>query len=259
MFPLAKWMSEIPLLASDIYAIRERMNSNQWRLLFPAADQYPQYYRRTYHWQSDGYLSSGSADRYEVSAELQLRGAAQMIRRLCLPYFISLKERDSRILDIGCGTGKLLPTITKAYPLAKVVGIDISTYYIDKARDFTAKYPSVEVLIANGYDTGLPDCNFNGIVTVFLLHELPGSLRRRLFAECYRLLKPDGVLVLTDAIQDQDDLFMADYLKWILERFHEPYFIQYMKAPIEQELNDAGFKVRKSSSYFLAKYFVATK
>jgi len=258
MFPLAKWLSEIPLLAADINAIRERMTYNQWKLPF-AADQYPKYYRRTYHWQSDGYLSADSANRYDVSAELQLRGAAQMIRRLCIPYLSPLEDRKSRLLEIGCGTGTLLPTLAKAYPGAKVVGMDLSPYYIDKARNLTLTNPSIELLIANGYDTGLPDCYFDGIVSVFLLHELPGSLRRRLFAECYRLLKPGGVLVLADAIQDSDDLFMATYLKWILERFHEPYFVQYMKAPVEGELTDIGFKAGKPESYFLAKYFVARK
>lgn len=257
MFPVTKWLSEIPLLAADIDAIRERMNHNEWRLPF-SADQYPKYYRRTYHWQSDGYLSISSANRYDVSAELQLRGAAQMIRRLCVPYLTSLRERKSRILDIGCGTGTLLPTLAKAHPEAKVVGIDLSPYYIDKARETTSMHPSIETLVANGYDTGFPDCYFDGIVSVFLLHELPGLLRRRLFAECYRLLKPGGVLVLADAIQD-DDPFMAIYLKWILERFHEPYFVQYMKAPIERELIDVGLKAEKPQSYFLAKYFVTRK
>jgi ubiquinone/menaquinone biosynthesis C-methylase UbiE len=247
---------------TDIDAIRERMRTNNWADV-PNRDLYPQYYGRTYHWQTDGYLSDRSAQLYDCSAELQLRGAANIIRRLTIPYLAPVlfekASYPSRVLEVACGTGRLLRQLHEVFPHVQLNGVDLSPFYIREASRFLEGSHAHVLRAADAVTLSDPDGTYDCIVSVFLLHELPGTLRRRLFANCYRMLRPGGRLVFVDSVQDVDDPFMGTYLRWILERFHEPYFPQYLAAPVELELSQLGFDLLSADSYFLGKYFVAQK
>ena len=54
----------------------------------------------------------------------------------------------------------------------------------------------------------LPDASQDIVTTVFLFHELPPEVRRRVAAEMARVLKPGGLLVFIDSLQmgDRPDL-----------------------------------------------------
>ena len=79
----------------------------------PEAGRYPAYYRRKFHFQSDGYLSAASAERYDHQVEVLFGGGAAAMRRQALvPLREALAERpggarSAKLLDIGCGTGAL--------------------------------------------------------------------------------------------------------------------------------------------------------
>ena len=45
---------------------------------------YPEYYRRKFHFQSDGYLSEASAERYDYQVEVLFGGGAAAMRRQAL-------------------------------------------------------------------------------------------------------------------------------------------------------------------------------
>jgi SAM-dependent methyltransferase len=273
-FPYAESLAAVPEFISDFNAIRDRMNRNEWALT--DALEYPQYYRRTYHWQSDGYLSERSARLYDVSAELQLRGGANIVRRLALGCVVKNLQSGNgapRILELASGTGRLLTQLHQTLPESDILGVELSPFYVEAARQAlndagigsgNEGVGSCKVICSNAYrltESVLKEQagGYDAIVSVFLLHELPAALRRALFAECYKLLKPGGTLVFADAVQDADDPFMSSYLRWLLARFHEPYFYQYLKAPIAEELIEAGFSLEKAETAFLAKYYIAHK
>ena len=48
-------------------------------------ERFPPYYRRTFHWQTDGYFSEHSAEMYELGVELLFRGTADVMRRQIIP------------------------------------------------------------------------------------------------------------------------------------------------------------------------------
>ena len=48
-------------------------------------DELPAYYRRNFHYQTDGYLSAHSAALYEHQVELLFRGGADPMRRMIIP------------------------------------------------------------------------------------------------------------------------------------------------------------------------------
>lgn len=61
------------------------------------------------------------------------------------------------------------------------------------------------------------------VVSVYLFHELPETIRRAASAEFYRVLRPGGVVVLTDSVQ------LGDRPAWdntigLFGDFNEPYY-----------------------------------
>jgi len=79
----------------------------------------------------------------------------------------SLKN-DARILDVGCGKGFLLYEFTQVLPGCEVVGIDISEYAIEHAKE------EVKPFLEQGDAATLPyaDNSFDFVVSITTLHNL---------------------------------------------------------------------------------------
>ncbi len=61
------------------------------------AERYPRYYRRMFHFQSDGYLSEASAERYDYQVEVLFGGGASLMRRQALvPLRAALRRHLGR-------------------------------------------------------------------------------------------------------------------------------------------------------------------
>ena len=102
-------------------------------------EDYPAYYRRNFHWQTDGYLSRRSAELYNVGVELLFLGTADVMRRQIVPPIArelgGLGNPRARVLDVGTGTGSALRQLAQVFPDARYYGLDLSPYYIDFARE----------------------------------------------------------------------------------------------------------------------------
>src|SRR5580692_8898596 len=136
--PLAGIRSAVDFFA-DLGAVEARRHGDprDSLLTLPEATRYPAYYRRHFHFQSDGYLSAASARRYDHQVEVLFGGAAAAMRRQAL---VPLREallahaaspakslgggaRPARLLDIACGTGQFLAEVKRNHPRLAVTGI----------------------------------------------------------------------------------------------------------------------------------------
>ncbi len=96
-----------------------------------------------------------------------------------------------RILDIGCGTGRLTSEITQRAGGAKVAGTDRSRAMLVQAR---THYPEAAVYAqADGVDLPFPDATFDAVFSTATFHWIKDH--DRLFAEIHRVLTPGGRLV----------------------------------------------------------------
>ena len=80
--------------------------------------------------------------------------------------------------------------------------------------------------------TELADNSVDAINMTYLLHECPDDIKQRILAECWRILSPGGLLVVTDSLPG--DLYSY-------RGFFEPYKEQWLKINPEQLLTEAGF------------------
>jgi alkylated DNA repair protein alkB family protein 8/tRNA (uracil-5-)-methyltransferase TRM9 len=110
-----------------------------------------------------------------------------------LSIFNSLIKDGDKVLDLGCGNGRLVELFNgKA---VDYLGVDNSENLLSIAKK---RYPKSNFLLADALNLPFPDNSFDAVFSIAVLHHIPGrELRIKFFDEAKRVLKPGGVLVLT--------------------------------------------------------------
>lgn len=113
------------------------------------------------------------------------------------PYFRSLGgfRGDEEVLDFGCGGG--VSTRSIAAELTRggsVTGVDISSYFSERARKRVARYPSARILRGEITELDLPPRSFDLISIVHVIHDIPRAKRSATVLALAPLLKPNGRL-----------------------------------------------------------------
>lgn len=106
-----------------------------------------------------------------------------------------------RVLDVGCGTGNLLRATGKRYPTVDLVGLDPDPSTLARAAR-KARRAHLTVRFDRGFAQKLPypDGSFDRVFSSLMLHHLDTDSKDALLAEVRRILRPDGMLVLADAV-----------------------------------------------------------
>lgn len=103
-------------------------------------------------------------------------------------------QNGMTVLDAGCGTGNLLYFLLPTN--VTVTGIDYSTIGLRQAHN---KFPTV-LFLKSDLTKPLPfkEQSFNRIVSNNVLYTIPPSIRPSLMREFFRILKPGGIIVLSN-------------------------------------------------------------
>lgn len=260
-----------PMLLLDLSQRRQRINQKRYQDFSSEIDTegYPSYYIQNFHHQTDGYLSEMSANLYDLQVEILFSGAADLMRRRVLAPlktgllkgFNTIPEKQIRLLDVACGTGRTLRNIRAMLPKASLFGVDLSPTYLRKANQILSELPQElpQLIQANAEDLPFPDNFFQGVTSVFLFHELPASVRQRVIDECFRVTKPGGVFIICDSIQLQDHPDLKPMLENFSKTFHEPYYHHYITDDLGERLEKAGFQTINLQTHFASKYWIAHK
>ncbi len=226
--------------------------SNKASLLL---DSLPSYYKRNFHNQTDGYLSTESAEIYDHQVDMLFSGSTDAMRRTILKplknHFKS--QRKLKILELGCGAGSFTQFLVKSFPDAQVIAVDLSSPYLEKAKE-KLKGENVSFICGEGESLDFKDETFDAVVSVFLFHELPESIREKIIIESKRVLKKGGFFGLVDSLQSHDNKKLNWALNEFPKSFHEPFYKNYTLNPIE-DLIEKVFEVNatKVSKHFLSK------
>ncbi len=221
------------------------------------AEEVPDYYRRNFHFQTDGYLSEASADLYEHQVEILFRGVADAMRRRVIPplkrHFEGSDGRGLRFLEVAAGCGTATRFVAQAFPEARITCVDLSHPYLRAARKRLRDFDRVDFMHGDAADLDLRDGRFDAVYSVFLYHELPMRERLRALAEARRVLKPGGLHVVLDSLQTGDDPGLDWALVEFPKQFHEPFYRDYARHPIEALIEQTGFGRTTTETAFLSK------
>ncbi len=129
----------------------------------------------------DGFLRVGRLCASDIAALLKTHG-------LALSSF-------HRILDFGCGCGRVLRYLRDRAGTAELYGTDIDPEAIDWCR----KHLSGIHFGTNGSlpPTGYPDDHFDLIIAVSVFTHLNEGLQNAWLSEVNRILRPGGILLAT--------------------------------------------------------------
>ena len=108
-----------------------------------------------------------------------------------------------RVLEIGPGPGRLLiPAARRVLPGGEVVGVDIQAGMLERLRRRTQRAGVTNLTALQGDATRLtvPEASFDIVYLAAVLGEIPD--RAVALAQCYRALKPGGVLSITEIRSD---------------------------------------------------------
>ncbi len=148
-----------------------------------------------------------------------------------------------RLLDLGCGSGRLARRFAQSGN--RVTGVDISEEQIRLARENTearsddasvdTDHPENPVFrIASMDETGLPDASFDVVLLSQSLHHAahPAAVIR----EAQRLLVPGGTLLILDLLAHEED--------WLRSKFGD-FWLGFAEGDLKDWVRTAGLHIAR--------------
>lgn len=174
---------------------------------------------------------------YADMATLQATNWWYVARRELIKRLIASASRRTgrtfdRVLDYGCGPGSNAEALSDG--TRKLVALDASDDALERARA-TGKY--AQLLRSADESIPLPDASIDLILAADVLEHVND---KRALAEMYRTLKPGGFLVVT---------VPAHPWLWNWNDDYSHHLRRYEQNELEQRLTEAGFFIRKISSW----------
>jgi MPBQ/MSBQ methyltransferase len=156
-----------------------------------------QAYRRYYEdagYFNFGYWGGGAKSQRDASDAL----VDQLVQRITV--------KGGSILDVACGAGGTTMRLTQSYEPEKITAINISEVQLNAARDRVA---GATFLCMNATELEFPAGYFDAVVCVEAAHHF--NTRQTFFGEAFRVLKPEGSLVLSDMLFSSYPRFLARF------------------------------------------------
>jgi SAM-dependent methyltransferase len=169
-------------------------------------------------------------------------------RNNCIKYIKKFQKINSPvILEIGCSSGYLLENLIAEFPESLIIGADIVKEPIYKLSKKLIKTPLIRFdLLKNPFNESFAD-----VITLLNVAEHISD-DNKAFKECFKILKPNGILII------EVPAFQMLYDSYDKELKH---YRRYNLKELEQKLKNIGFKIEFKSylGFFLFPLFFIVK
>ena len=147
----------------------------------------------------DRYATSNYRNKWSTDnpGNQRIKSEQEQVLRQVLGKNGFFPSDKKRVLDVGCGAGRLLNLFqTWGTPAANLLGIDLLLERVEVAR---ANHPEIRFECANAAKLEFPDASFD-VVSFFVVFSsvLDQNLAAQISAEAIRVLKPGGMVVWYD-------------------------------------------------------------
>ena len=202
--------------------------------------------------------------RYERGMRLLTLGRLDQVRQ----DIAARVSVDDRVLDVGCGTGAL--AVMLAHRGAHVTGIDIAPAMLSQAakrvrEEDLADRVELKEMGAVDLDTAFPSEGVDIVVSTLVFSELSDDEIEYTLAECWRILRPGGQLliadeVLPDSMLGQIGTFLFR-LPFVIAAFVLTQNTTHRVAGLEARIARACFQRLDTVEYLMGtmKLFVAER
>ena len=154
-------------------------------------------------------------------------------------------QKGQQILEIGFGTGHSLINLAKSVgDSGKVYGIDLSEKMVEISRKLVEKESldkRIELSCGDAihlpYDSEIMD----GVFTSFTLELFDTPEIPLVLAECRRVLKPGGRIVVVSMSRAMPEGLITEMFEWTHQHF--PNFLDCRPILVRQALEDAKFSI----------------
>jgi ubiquinone/menaquinone biosynthesis C-methylase UbiE len=146
---------------------------------------------------------SDYAERYSYFNEATLQCVHSLERNVLALLkrheFTSLHKK--KILDVGCGSGSVLRRfLDYGASSDNLYGIDLMEERIEEARRL---HPGINWFTGSAHELPYADASFDLLMSFVVFSSiLDASLREKIAAEMWRVLKPGGLILLCDFVYD---------------------------------------------------------
>ena len=150
-----------------------------------------------------------------------------------------------RILDLGCGVGHQTLGLLSEFPKSEIYGCDLGAPMLRYGQMRAASLGrEVHFSQDNAERTKYKTESFDLVTSLSLLHETSSKAVPQIIKECYRLLKPGGIMVHGDVPEfnkywpNPYDQFQRD---WTTHYNAEPFRSRLREIDVPELARDAGF------------------
>jgi ubiquinone/menaquinone biosynthesis C-methylase UbiE len=107
------------------------------------------------------------------------------------------------VLDVGTGTGILIPSLHEAVgPNGHVIAIDYAQVMVNICKAKYAHLPNVSIMVADAENLQFPDASFDAVVCFGVFPHLDS--RKAALSQFHRVLKPRGRLIVAHALSSAE-------------------------------------------------------
>ena len=173
----------------------------------------------------------------------------------CLPQI-----KDTRLLDLGCGTGLELNYYFKTVPSAKITGIDLAPGMLDELRH---KFPDkpLNLVLGSYFDVPFDENTYDAAVSVESLHHFTQEEKMPLYRKLRKSLKQGGYFILTDYFapsEEEERFYRAELLRLKKEQNIADDVFYHYDTPLTVEHEKEALLYAGFSSVSVLKSWGAT-